>query len=149
VDSLFANGSKTRWGLGYHLYPFSPAGGDTPRPSDEADDSTESEVSPAGAESQVDADADINSNANANTDTNTNINEALAAAEDEEDIRLKKVGAFGHSGIGGSVALCDPQRGLAVAVTVNHLASNRVVAKRVIGCITEVLKMGGTYDDFT
>ena len=42
VDSLFANGSNTRWGLGYHLYPFSLAGGDTPRPSeDETDDSAE------------------------------------------------------------------------------------------------------------
>ena len=135
VDSLFANGSKTHWGLGYHLYPFSPAGGGTPRPSDGADDSAESEVSAVGADSKV--------------DTYTNSNAAIADDEVEEGTRLKNRGAFGHSGIGGSVALCDPQRGLAVAVTVNHLVSNRVVAKRVIGCITEMLEMGGTYDDFT
>ena len=56
--------------------------------------------------------------------------------------------AFGHSGVGGSVALCDPQHGLSVAITVNHLVSNRTVAKRVMRCVAHELKLGGTYSDF-
>lgn len=132
VDSLFANGKKTLFGLGYHLFPFSSTDGDMP--SDEASEgAAESEVSVADADAKIDAGGSASP---------TSVDGILAAKG------TTSLGAFGHSGIGGSVAFCDPRHGLAVAVTVNHLVSNRVVAKRVIGCITAALNMGGTYDDF-
>ena len=126
VDSLFANGNKTHWGLGYHLYHFTSAGGETPRPND------------AGSEGS--ADSDFNAD---DAEVDANSDKSIGDDEIEEGTE-----AFGHSGIGGSVAFCDPRRKLAVAITVNHLVSNRVVARRVISCITEVLGFGGTYDDF-
>ena len=42
--------------------------------------------------------------------------------------------------------LCDPARELAVAVTVNHLAGSRAVAKRVMALVAEELRLGGRYD---
>ena len=124
VDSLFANGNKTHWGLGYHLYHFTSTGGETPRPN--------------GAGSEGSAESDFNENAEADTNDDKRIDDAVEEGAE----------AFGHSGIGGSVAFCDPRRNFAVAITVNHLVSSRVVARRVISCITEVLGFGGTYDDF-
>lgn len=136
VDSLFANGNKTRWGLGYHLYPFSSDGGDTPRPSDN--------TSKTSADSQA---VVVGSDGCADGDTDADIDDKATGTD--TGVPKEGTGAFGHSGIGGSVAFCDSKRGLAVAVTTNHLLSNRVVAKRVIRCITKVLNFGGSYDDFS
>ena len=123
------------FGLGYHLFPFSSTEGDMP--SDVASEgSAESEASVADADAKSDAGGSASP---------TSVDDDMPAPEGT----ATSLGAFGHSGIGGSVAFCDPRHGLAVAVTVNHLVSSRVVAKRVMGCITAMLNMGGTYDDFT
>ena len=130
ADSLFANGNTTRWGLGYHLYPFSSDGSATPR---QAESVANGDVAASGGDSDGAA---------------APVGPTEGADAEEKGNAGLPAGAFGHSGIGGSVALCDPQNGLAVAVTVNHLVSHRMVAKRVMGCITEVLGLHGKYDDF-
>ena len=100
----------------------------------------------AGAGPRGDIDLD-NEQSDVGADADADIDGKATVAD--TGVSKERTGAFGHSGIGGSVAFCDSKRGLAVAVTINHLLSSRVVAKRVIRCITEVLNFGGSYDDFS
>eukprot|EP00842_Homolaphlyctis_polyrhiza_P004564 jgi/Hompol1/5108/HPOL_004167-RA len=51
--------------------------------------------------------------------------------------------AFGHAGMGGSFAFCDPSRKLAIAVTVNQLSLvSPIATKELVNTITESLGYG-------
>ncbi len=50
--------------------------------------------------------------------------------------------AFGHSGMGGSMVLCDPQSQFSVAVTVNRLTFERQCTLRVINTVSNLLGLG-------
>ena len=142
ADSLFGHGSTTKWGLGYHLYPFTPdagecEGGEMPRASvDEFDVDDHGNDEEAVVVNSEEAMPDEH-----HGPTDEKEPAAGPAADNDEAAATTPTkspavstgggsgGAFGHSGIGGSVALCDPTHGLSVAITVNHLVSNRAVAK--------------------
>ena len=47
--------------------------------------------------------------------------------------------AYGHAGIGGSIAFCDPSVGLSVAITVNRLTIHPKAVIEVVNTICEHL----------
>ena len=49
--------------------------------------------------------------------------------------------AFGHGGLGGSIALCDPASGLSIAVTVNKLTLDRSASREIVNRVCELLKL--------
>ena len=61
----------------------------------------------------------------------------------EWGLGVRKYGetAFGHGGLGGSVALCDPASGLAVAVTVNKLTLDRTASREIVNRVCDVLSL--------
>lgn len=50
--------------------------------------------------------------------------------------------AFGHSGLGGSLAFCDPASGVAVCVLVNRLMLQPEATSRVVSLVTSQLGAG-------
>jgi aarF domain-containing kinase len=56
---------------------------------------------------------------------------------------VKKYGktAFGHGGLGGSIALCDPASQFAIAVTVNKLTLDRGASRQIVNRVCELLKL--------
>lgn len=50
--------------------------------------------------------------------------------------------AFGHAGVGGSIALCDPAKDFAVAITVNKLTVEREASRRLLNLICKELNLG-------
>jgi aarF domain-containing kinase len=50
--------------------------------------------------------------------------------------------AFGHAGVGGSLAFCDPHSGVAVAVTVNKLTNDRAVTRALVAEVCSALGLG-------
>lgn len=49
--------------------------------------------------------------------------------------------AFGHTGMGGSVAFCDPEHQFAIAVTVNQLAVRNEATAAVVGLVCSELRV--------
>ena len=61
--------------------------------------------------------------------------------------RLKSAGQvsdspFGHVGLGGSTAFCDPETNTSIAITVNRLQLDKEVAERITDAITDALQIG-------
>eukprot|EP00039_Didymoeca_costata_P009150 m.121005 g.121005 ORF g.121005 m.121005 type:complete len:1560 (+) comp14378_c1_seq1:183-4862(+) len=56
-------------------------------------------------------------------------------------VRRLNESAFGHDGLGGSFAFCDPKTNTAVAVAVNNLELDRDTTKQVVELISETLNM--------
>jgi len=50
--------------------------------------------------------------------------------------------AFGHTGLGGSIAFCDPASGLSVCVLVNRLMLQAEATNRVVDLVTKQLGAG-------
>ena len=49
--------------------------------------------------------------------------------------------AFGHGGLGGSIALCDPESGLSLAITVNKLTLGRSCTRRIVHHVCDKLRI--------
>lgn len=49
---------------------------------------------------------------------------------------------FGHGGLGGSLALADPERGITVAVTVNKLTLDAAATTQVLHLLGHELGLG-------
>ncbi|CAI7922602.1 unnamed protein product [Closterium sp. NIES-54] len=47
--------------------------------------------------------------------------------------------AFGHAGLGGSTAFCDPQHNFALAVTVNHLSARHEATSAIVRLVCSEL----------
>jgi len=50
--------------------------------------------------------------------------------------------AFGHMGMGGSMAFCDPVEGFSIAVTVNKLTLDASCSRAIVNHITTALGVG-------
>ncbi|KJE88683.1 ABC1 family protein [Capsaspora owczarzaki ATCC 30864] len=50
--------------------------------------------------------------------------------------------AFGHSGIGGSIALCDADSQVSIAITVNKLTMTRACTNEIVQFVCEALGIG-------
>eukprot|EP01052_Picozoa_sp_SAG31_P011393 SAG31_NODE_643_length_13291_cov_6.294042_2_plen_508_part_00 len=70
-----------------------------------------------------------------------------AQAQNSPEVEEIK-GAFGHAGLGGSIAFADQTRKLSMAITVNMLSSERLATKKLVKLITKELDLGGHYVDF-
>jgi CubicO group peptidase (beta-lactamase class C family) len=130
ADSLFGHSATTRWGLGYHLYPFEATSAAAAAADDAAPQATDRPPPPPESAAMAAAAAGAGA--------------AAAAAATAGGGSC----AFGHAGVGGSLALADPERGIALAITVNNLTSSRQLARRVVSCVAETLQLGGRYTDF-
>jgi CubicO group peptidase (beta-lactamase class C family) len=54
----------------------------------------------------------------------------------------RRVAALGHAATGGSVGFCVPERGVACAVLVSNLSSERRVTRRVLAPLLAELELG-------
>ena len=65
----------------------------------------------------------------------------MQASEWGLGVRKYSETAFGHGGLGGSIALCDPASGVSIAVTVNKLTLDRTASRDIVNRVCELLKL--------
>ena len=75
-------------------------------------------------------------------DLPANVSAKLAGGGEKDGERGKKA-VLGHAGVGGSIGLCVPEKGVALAVTVSRLSGQRIATKRLVELMLGEGGLGG------